>query len=482
MLLTVIAVAFAALVLYLALFRVPPLLLASFRLEPAEYVVALREERRTVIALLAAVGAAVGLAYTHLRHKLQQDENRTERYSRAIEQLGHETLAIRLGGIYALERIAEDSPRDRSTIIDVLSTFLREETAKAGTLGADTEAALAVLFRERKFGSSYPAVDLRRANLAGADLTARTLSGAILRGADLTGSRLEGVDLSGADLTGAILTEANLEGASLRGARLNEAILTDTILHECDMRGASLVGAQLSDARMYGADLSGADLSQIRADGGKSWDGTKFMNAKMRGTKLRYAKFRHVDFDGADMRRADLTGAEFSVTAHGENINFTGARLDGVHIESGAQFWHCRFRRARLTNMRAQGAVLSGGDFGRADLSGANLQGADLSGNNPNGLDTLLTDARMSRAVLTDARLSGATMIGANLRGVNLRGALLDGVYGLSPGQAALLEQPLTPAQRDTLCEPGGVFSDLRRRWVNARKRRQLYGWRRVGW
>jgi hypothetical protein len=35
----------------------------------------------------------------------------TERFTHAIDQLGHTALDVRIGGIYALERIANDSPR-----------------------------------------------------------------------------------------------------------------------------------------------------------------------------------------------------------------------------------------------------------------------------------------------------------------------------------------------------------------------------------
>src|SRR6516162_11458097 len=49
----------------------------------------------------------------------------TDRYSKAIEQLGSDKLDVRIGGIYALERIARDSPRDHPTIMEVLGAFIR---------------------------------------------------------------------------------------------------------------------------------------------------------------------------------------------------------------------------------------------------------------------------------------------------------------------------------------------------------------------
>jgi hypothetical protein len=63
----------------------------------------------------------------------------TERYPRAIEQLGSTTLDIRLGGIYALERIAGDSPRDYATVMDVLSAFIRDHAREPWPPLAPTE-------------------------------------------------------------------------------------------------------------------------------------------------------------------------------------------------------------------------------------------------------------------------------------------------------------------------------------------------------
>jgi hypothetical protein len=39
---------------------------------------------------------------------------------------GADKLDVRLGGIYALERIAKGSKRDHPTVVEVLSAFVRE--------------------------------------------------------------------------------------------------------------------------------------------------------------------------------------------------------------------------------------------------------------------------------------------------------------------------------------------------------------------
>jgi hypothetical protein len=57
--------------------------------------------------------------------RIAQQGQITERFTRAIDQLGHAQLDVQLGGIYALERIARDSPADRATIGEVLTAFVR---------------------------------------------------------------------------------------------------------------------------------------------------------------------------------------------------------------------------------------------------------------------------------------------------------------------------------------------------------------------
>ncbi|MBU4232932.1 MAG: pentapeptide repeat-containing protein, partial [Proteobacteria bacterium] len=207
-------------------------------------------------------------------------------------QLGSEKMAIRLGGIYALERIANDSDKDYWPIMETLTAFVRdnarwreqtqdetgktareeaavqepltpEDAAGAATPGQETttpappaipkpvtdiQAILTVLGR-RKYRSGQKEekgwLDLRNTNLRGADLTGAHLEEVNLRGVHLKGARLEGAHLEGANLE-----EAHLEWAFLGGAHLEEAIL----------EGAHLEGASLTGARLEGAYLTEAHL------------------------------------------------------------------------------------------------------------------------------------------------------------------------------------------------------------------------------
>src|SRR4051794_36377475 len=82
----------------------------------------------TGLAALVAVYYTARNADTARRtFKLSEQGHVTERYTKAIEQLGSvTTLDVRLGGIYALERIAADSAPAHPTAMEVLAAFIRE--------------------------------------------------------------------------------------------------------------------------------------------------------------------------------------------------------------------------------------------------------------------------------------------------------------------------------------------------------------------
>lgn len=77
------------------------------------------------VGLLALVGASVGVYVGWRQLQLTREGQVTDRFLRAVDQLGSDKVEVRFGGIYALERIARDSPSDRSAITEVLSAYVR---------------------------------------------------------------------------------------------------------------------------------------------------------------------------------------------------------------------------------------------------------------------------------------------------------------------------------------------------------------------
>jgi hypothetical protein len=88
--------------------------------------------RRTFAQAVGATVLLIGLYLTAKTLRTTQEGQITDRFTKAINQLGEpgpEKLAIRLGGIYALERIARDSLRDKPPIVEILAAYVRAHAA-----------------------------------------------------------------------------------------------------------------------------------------------------------------------------------------------------------------------------------------------------------------------------------------------------------------------------------------------------------------
>jgi Pentapeptide repeats (8 copies) len=224
--------------------------------------------RTTLVQAFGGLALLLGVYLSAKSWWTTREGQVTDRFTRAINQLGEtgpEKLAIRLGGIYALERIARDSKRDHWTIMEVLTAYVRvnapwkaEEQDSQPQLASDIRAILTVLGRRTR---TYHNGEPHRLDLAHTDLCS----------ADLAGTSLEGALLTGAHIEDATLMHTHLEGAILTNAHLKRAVLIGTCLDGADLTGANLEGVwgltveQLASVKtLYRARLDPPLLEQIQ--------------------------------------------------------------------------------------------------------------------------------------------------------------------------------------------------------------------------
>jgi hypothetical protein len=160
----------------------------------AERLTAANDVRGPLVAFLVALGAAGTLWFTARSYLLNQDGHVTDRYTSAVGQLGHDSAHVRVGGIYALERIGNESPKDRRTIIYVLGAFVRGQSRKdrSGPNQPPEEDVIAALrVASRLTANSDAVLDLRGADLRHADLSSLSFvpeERVLLAGADTRGA------------------------------------------------------------------------------------------------------------------------------------------------------------------------------------------------------------------------------------------------------------------------------------------------------
>lgn len=254
-------------VMYLILWELPKHSVSSHLFDVKDKIGLENDIRSTLAQIIGGALVLFGLYFTAQNLKtsqqtlaVAQEGQITERFTRAVEQLGkaderkldssgkevgvESNLAIRLGGIYALNRIAKESEQDRWPIVEILATYVRSNapsTVEKKTVKPDIQAILNVL--SQSWGScthetNQPFIDLSLTDLNGVRLYKPCLAG---------------WHLNSAHLEWAQLTDANLEGANLDGALMNYAYF-----NKANMKRVSLSVAQLQGSHLEGADLTGA--------------------------------------------------------------------------------------------------------------------------------------------------------------------------------------------------------------------------------
>ena len=297
---------------------------------------------KIAIAMLGVLAGAFAAAMSYNKHRLDEASLKldvtnheldvisktSERFTKAMELLGNEeSIAIRIGGIYAFEKLAEDCEADRTRISDVLCTYMREKRPVADI--GNTEARkppmdLATLLKVVvKMSIQYKDLELKL-DFSETDLRKTYLRSANLHNANLFRANLFRADLRDTNLSNANLYSAKLISADLRNADLRSANLSDADLSGADLSGANLSGANLSGARLGGANLSGAYI--IRANLG---------SARLSGANLKGADLSFSDLSGLELSFVDLTNAEYDDNQLAKARLYVNTILtDGTHYTS----------------------------------------------------------------------------------------------------------------------------------------------------
>ncbi|MFI2765277.1 pentapeptide repeat-containing protein [Streptomyces echinatus] len=305
-------------------------------------------------AMVALVFTWMSVQQTRTEMRIAEQGQITGRFNDAVGHLGAGSMEMRLGGIYALQRIMQDSSRDQPAIVVVLSAYVRDKAhvPKGGFVKEtgdrdeqaeieppdDVYAAVYVLNGQPPRGGEQVAVDLGSADLRGLALDGRRdylrlklpngdpslrdsgsgfrfarLDGADLRRVSFDQVDLRGVTLHGANLSGAFIHRSDLRGAQLWDTDLTKAELTGSLLSGASFTGATLREAKLFESRITEADFTAADLKNAGLN-----------DADLTGAVLYGADLSGADLTGANLREANLTGANLS------KARLSGAKLDGV--------------------------------------------------------------------------------------------------------------------------------------------------------
>jgi uncharacterized protein YjbI with pentapeptide repeats len=348
----------------------------------------LQNDARTTLlqglgALLLLTGAGIGAAVTLRQVKVSQDGLRatreqmqhtlettrqqinlaeqsqvTDRYTRAVEQLGHEQAPVRLGALYSLEHLAQDNPQYRQTVVDVFCAYPSHAlTPPPRHESHEEQAEEAVpLAGDRDRGPHRaPARDPAQEELQ-VRLTAQRILADHLRppwwidSADAQGRPISPEETFwpriSLDLTGATLVNLDFKSVSIEWPRFEEATFYGAAgFNRAAFHGNAWFNRATfhHEAHFAGVTFHGnAEFDRVTFVG-ETWFGGTFQEAAFfdQATFQIIAKFSMATFEST----ADFSGATFHRDAEFNPTRFqSDAKFVATHFQGKAMFRQARFK------------------------------------------------------------------------------------------------------------------------------------------
>ena len=276
---------------------------------------------KVAFAFAAGVGGVFALVTAYRRQRVAEfaqelasrAEDReaarlfNERFGEAAGQLGHDNAAVRLAGVYAMARLADDWPAQRQTCVDVLCAYLRMPYQPDP--GPDAEQQAHRSLRE-----------VRRTVISVITIHLQSSDRRIPTAQDWRGRNL--------DFTGTVFDVGNFQNAQFTGGTVR-------------FDGAQFTGGEV---RFVGAEFTGGTVSFRRArfTGGKViFDGARFAGGTVRFDGAEFTggevSFGHAEFAGGTVRfdGAEFAGPGVSDLAVGDRVAGGKVIFDGAQFTGG---------------------------------------------------------------------------------------------------------------------------------------------------
>lgn len=291
---------------------------ANKHYDPLEVAKLENEYRKTIAQIVGGAVILIGLYFTgqqviltNKQLNISYEGQISERFTRAIDQLGSEKLEIRVGGIYSLGQVANFSKNDHLAVLQTLSSFVRAH-ARNKKLIPDKRPKNTIIIDIKPDKKVYKgSLILKETPRIRADIYAAlnviTRRKEEYREKERSVLNFGKVDIRGADLSGghferSIFCFSNLKKVKFLKSHLENVDLRYTSLHDADFRGAYLNGTDFSYSVLYGANFNGVNLSMAK---GLKWKQLKkaVVNSK---TKLPLYIIKEKEIEDKTIQNSEL--------------------------------------------------------------------------------------------------------------------------------------------------------------------------------
>lgn len=253
--------------------------------------------------LLGTGTAPLGLYLTYSRTASlrsqtdnEKDKNVTDAFAKSVELLDSKSRAGRQGGIYALGKIAKDNSERHSTIMKIMTSYIRGETYQkfherreherrekenltdeelidklaSEPMPSDIEAAIEVI-RERQINNDEPLKDNEEESFK----SKFDLSNSYVFNVDFSVTNLSNANFSDSIMLGCRFDRTDLSKSSFVSSNLQESSFVDSTLKKCEFIETNFRGCDFEGCDLSGSEFEKCDLTDVRSLTQKQINGAK---------------------------------------------------------------------------------------------------------------------------------------------------------------------------------------------------------------
>lgn len=195
-------------------------------------------------------------------------------------------LEARLGALYSLERLLDESVKDQRAVLETLCAYVREnsaldvigdednaplfqrgETPPAPTRPGDVQAALTIIGRRPESARTRAdkegwRLDLRNTNLTSYDLSRLNFDRADFSNSFLNGTKMRLGHFVNCVFRHVFLCSSKMAGADFSGSTFDTCHLKQAEIDETNFSSATFIASDLREAHVTTLNINGANLEK----------------------------------------------------------------------------------------------------------------------------------------------------------------------------------------------------------------------------
>ena len=286
--------------------------------------------------------APLTLLLTHNRTrslKMQTDALRvqtdTDVFTKSIKLLGDKQAAVRQGGIYSLGGIAKDNPERHSTIIRIMTSYIRGETYRKfherfeeeSLTKEDKENLISKLVNEEEPMSSdiEAAIEVIRERKVHNDKPLRNKENQVKFNFDLSNSYIRNADFSCAKLPKTNFSDSIILRCSFDDINFQKSLFVKSVFKKCEFENANLMKCDFEEC-----DLSGSEFRRYDPDERINTQKSDLRGSSFIKATLKNCEFKNTNFHECDFEKCNLSGSKFENCDLADARNLTPKQINSV--------------------------------------------------------------------------------------------------------------------------------------------------------